>query len=315
MLSQPQSLTPPPTDWKAITYFPRYHSFWRMLYEWDDYDSRLGKTVSAAVDDDMNILAASGVNVLHTYIWDQALLTSAVKGRWCTDRNNADPKLRGRYFANCTSPYNERGGFASAPFNPSFSLQRNNVRTQLIALDEFITKAEQHGLFVLIHFASGRLIAGTSGMCIDMVGGGVQCDPDYPFLPNLSPNPAYNGKTSQTVAQEHNAWINAFVSYLGRTPIVYYVNGQYYYGQTVPTSAYSILSIQGKGFSFYPFSSFQFTRPGYSNVLACQGDGYSFYADAFFVYTGPGGRLAPGLWTVILYNGHGAQISIPINVY
>ena len=31
---------PPPTEWKGITYFPRYHSFWRMLYEWDDYDSR-----------------------------------------------------------------------------------------------------------------------------------------------------------------------------------------------------------------------------------------------------------------------------------
>ena len=104
-----------------------------MLYEWDDYDSRLGKTVSAAVDDDMNILAASGVNVLHTYIWDQALLASAVKGRWCTDRNNADPKLRGRYFANCTLPYNEPGGFASAPFNPSFSLQRNNVRRKSCA--------------------------------------------------------------------------------------------------------------------------------------------------------------------------------------
>lgn len=37
--------SPPPSAWKGITYAPRYHPFWRMLYEYYDYDSTLGEYV------------------------------------------------------------------------------------------------------------------------------------------------------------------------------------------------------------------------------------------------------------------------------
>jgi hypothetical protein len=112
-----------------------------MLNDWNNYDSNLGGYVKDIVDNDMTLLNQNGYNLLHLYLWDHNLLDDAVLKRWC-----GDPPAE-----NCTSPYPEPAGFVNYPGNPAFS-------PQFLALQDFVAKAENHGLFVALHFASGQLI-------------------------------------------------------------------------------------------------------------------------------------------------------------
>ena len=118
---------PPPTTWKGINYSPRRHSYFRMLYDWNQTDSVSGQLVSTMADNDLATLAQNGFNLVHLYLWDQDLL----KGQ------NA----------------NEPSGFINATGDPSLS--PNN---QWSNLNDFVTKAENHGLFVALHFASGWIL-------------------------------------------------------------------------------------------------------------------------------------------------------------
>jgi hypothetical protein len=119
---------PPPTTWKGINYSPRRHSYFRMLYDWGSWDSTAGQYVHQMVDADLTRLSQNGFNLVHLYLWDQEMLR-VVAGQ-----------------------PNEPAGFLSAPSDPSAS--PNN---QWENLNDFVTKAEAKGLFVALHFASGRL--------------------------------------------------------------------------------------------------------------------------------------------------------------
>jgi hypothetical protein len=116
-----------PDQLKGIDYSPRRHSYFRMLYDWNDTDSVSGQKVSSMVDADLYMLSQNGFNLVHLYLWDQTLL-----------------KL--------VSP-NEPSGFVDAGGDPSTS-----PKDQWLNLNDFVTKAEKYGLFVELHFASGWLI-------------------------------------------------------------------------------------------------------------------------------------------------------------
>ncbi|HSB13571.1 MAG TPA: hypothetical protein VLE22_03880 [Bryobacteraceae bacterium] len=150
---------PPPTTWKGVNYSPRRHTYFRMLYDWYSWDSTAGKYVHQMVDADLTRLSQNGYNLLHLYLWDQELLRSV---------NAAEP-----------------AGFLSAPSDPSGS--PNN---QWGALNDFVTKAESKGLFVALHFASGR------------------------FIHRMQGNP---GGTPDQVATEFANWTEKFIRYLNST--------------------------------------------------------------------------------------------------
>ena len=118
---------PPPTVWKGIDYSPRRHSYFRMLYDWNTHDPTTGQVVSAMADIDLATLSQNGFNLVHLYLWDQLELTKANPG--------------------------ELAGFITAPGDPSQS--PNN---QWSNLNDFVTRAENHGLFVALHFASGYIL-------------------------------------------------------------------------------------------------------------------------------------------------------------
>ena len=138
---------PPPSQWKGINYSPRYHSYFRMLNDWNNYDSNLGGYVRDIVDNDLALLSQpqNGYNLVHLYLWDHQLLDDAVFNRWCLDSN-------GNPIPGCTPPYSEPSGFTNYPGNPAL------FSSQFAALQDFVARAENHGLFVALHFASGKLI-------------------------------------------------------------------------------------------------------------------------------------------------------------
>jgi hypothetical protein len=123
---------PPPSTWKGVDYSPRRHSYFRMLYDWNQVDSNSGQLVSSMVDSDLAMLSQNGFNLVHLYVWDQTLL-------W-----QANP--------------NEPSGFVDASGDPSTS--PNN---QWANLNDFVTRAENYGLFVELHFASGWLFNNIGG--------------------------------------------------------------------------------------------------------------------------------------------------------
>lgn len=118
---------PPPTVWKGIDYSPRRHSYFRMLYDWNQFDSVSNQLVSRMVDSDLAMLSQNGFNLVHLYLWDQTILKTA-------------------------NP-NEPSGFVDATGDPSTS--PNNQWTNL---NDFVARAENYGIFVELHFASGWLL-------------------------------------------------------------------------------------------------------------------------------------------------------------
>ena len=77
--SQPFTL---PYPLKGVTYFPRGHAFWRMLYDWYETDctsSTLNpecsnsQTVQQIVEQDLAALEGK-INLIHLYLWDQDVL-------------------------------------------------------------------------------------------------------------------------------------------------------------------------------------------------------------------------------------------------
>lgn len=150
---------PPPTTWKGINYSPRRHTFFRMLFDWDSWDSAAGKYVYQMADEDLTRLSQNGFNLLHLYLWDQQIL------REVSNSNN----------------YNV--GFVTAPGNPA-----NSPNDQWENLNDFVTMAEDKGLFVALHFVSGRLLQRVR-----------------------------NDDDSATVASEYAAWTGAFIQHLNST--------------------------------------------------------------------------------------------------
>ncbi len=149
---------PPPTTWKGINYSPRRHTFFRMLYDWDSWDSAAGKYVYQMADEDLTRLSQNGFNLLHLYLWDQLALRRE------------------------SNSQNYNVGFITAPGTPSSS-----PNDQWENLNDFVTMAEDKGLFVALHFVSYRLL--------DQAG---------------EEDPA-------TVAAEYAAWTGAFIQHLNST--------------------------------------------------------------------------------------------------
>lgn len=126
-----------------------------MLYDWNQTDSTStsGQLVSAMVDSDLAMLSQNGFNLVHLYLWDQILLKEV----------------------NASKP----SGFVDASGDPSTS--PNN---QWANLNDFVTRAENHGLFVELHFASAWIL-----------------------------NHAGSGNPS-AVASQYANWVGRFIQYL-----------------------------------------------------------------------------------------------------
>jgi hypothetical protein len=114
-----------PTEWKAINYAPRGHPYYRMLYDWFTTDAATGAEVRKMAEADLSLLAQSGFNAVHLYLWDQPTFAKFVR--------TGAMKLP------------EPAGF-SYP-DPTRSAAR-----QWDALDEYIGMAEKQGIWVIPHF-------------------------------------------------------------------------------------------------------------------------------------------------------------------
>jgi hypothetical protein len=168
-----------PTAWKGVNYSPAYHSYFRMLYDWNS--SNLATTVDA----DLASLASSGFNMVHLYIWDQATFQGFTASQpVCTDSNNNPTIL-------CFQGMNpnEPSGFINAGGDPSQS-----PNGQWESLNQFVTLAENHGIFVIIDFVSAWEVGNQRA---------------------LGPNPSMSAMDA--VWQTYANWMNQFMQYLSGT--------------------------------------------------------------------------------------------------
>ena len=116
---------PRPEVWKAINYAPRGHPYFRMLYDWFSTDAATGREVRALADADLALLARSGFNAVHLYLWDQPTFDDLYRKQ--------------------TSRLRETSGFGYP--DPARSAGR-----QWDALDEFALLAEKHHLWIIPDF-------------------------------------------------------------------------------------------------------------------------------------------------------------------
>jgi len=151
------ALPPPPSQWNGVNYFPRYHQFYNMLNDWYATDSATGQQVAQLADGDMATMASNGFNFLHLYVYDSD------------------------WFGVGFNPM--RKSLTGAPYNPP-QFSPNN---QWAALDDYLAKAESHGLYVGIHFVSKYPI--------DQLNGGIDA----------------TGATQ--MGQDFAEWADTFVSY------------------------------------------------------------------------------------------------------
>ena len=161
--------------WKGVNYSPRYHSYWRMLYDWDQYN--LGPTV----DSDLAALSAAGFNMLHLYIWDRAVFQGVVMSQPVCLRDNQPTTV-------CFAPVNasESAGFVNPGGDPSQS-----ANNQWAHLNDFVKAAEKHGLFVILDFASGWHAGNMAPTTLDSSTNAID-----------------------TVTDQYAAWIGQFIQYL-----------------------------------------------------------------------------------------------------
>ncbi|MGH9454100.1 MAG: hypothetical protein ACRD2O_09055, partial [Terriglobia bacterium] len=121
---------------KGVTYFPRGHAWYRMLYDWYSYDCVTsseplscvsGETVASIVSADLAQLKSRGINFIHLFLWDTQLLKDA-------------------------------GLLTSGPgFNPSDPTSSSGAvggKTQWQALEDFVAAASQNGIYLDLHFAA-----------------------------------------------------------------------------------------------------------------------------------------------------------------
>ncbi|SPF42106.1 hypothetical protein SBA4_2880001 [Candidatus Sulfopaludibacter sp. SbA4] len=107
-----------PAAWKGVNYSPRQHSLWRMYYDWDQYG------LQSAVASDLALLQASGFNMIHLYVYDQALLEASTGNQ-------------------------ELAGFLGPGQSPA-----NSPNNQWQHLDDVVRLAEQNNIGVVINFVS-----------------------------------------------------------------------------------------------------------------------------------------------------------------
>ena len=121
----------PPSVWKGITYSPRGHTYFRMLYDWYGYG------LASVVDQDLTRLSQAGYNLVHLYLWDKLALNRA-----CEEQAPAG----------CNPLVGEPAGFLSGPDGqPEYS-----DHLQWDALNDFVSVAESKNIYVAIHFFSQR---------------------------------------------------------------------------------------------------------------------------------------------------------------
>ena len=137
--SQPLQIVTPiaiPTVWKGITYSPRRHSYFRMLYDWYTFDATAGMLVKDMAALDLERLRVNGFNVLHLYLWDKTALKMV---------NAGEPS---GFYSCAQAPYTDSS--VDPRLTPGAS-----GNTQWAALEEFLALAEAKNLFVALHFANG----------------------------------------------------------------------------------------------------------------------------------------------------------------
>jgi|GEM_PF-1089934 len=136
---------------KGVTYFPRGHAWYRMLYDWflDDCESTTlpragclrGQRVSDMADRDLDKLRSSGINFIHLYLWDQNSLQQS--GLLRPDAGFVDW---------------DHGG------------PQNSPRRQWEALNDFVGRAEARGILLHLEFAATWPLADLSTRKGSIVG-------------------------------------------------------------------------------------------------------------------------------------------------
>ena len=134
---------PPPGAWKAINYYPRYHSFNAMLWDWNSTDSHTSQTVSTMVSNDLSTFKNNGFSVLHLYIWDRQIMMDFSSGDvrgFCSAVSDPGP---------CAN---------SGDQHPEYSPDATGVTGKLWEnLNAFLTVADNHDLYVIITFVNGTV--------------------------------------------------------------------------------------------------------------------------------------------------------------
>jgi hypothetical protein len=230
---------PPPSAWKGVNYSPERHSYFRMLYDWYSYDSTAGMYVYQMADNDMATLSQNGVNFLRLYLWDRDLLKSVNSSEWA---------------GFCSDPLDVTVCKTGGGTDPSQTPGSNG--SQWTALNDFVQRAENHGLYVGLFFAYGRMANELKA----------------------------DNMTVSAIMSNYTTWVSKFVTYL--TPVhknvlMWGLNWNFqpdnYYPQTnaVWPLAYQALDAVSRANSPHP------------GVLGLIGVGTEFY-----LLTGPGGSTA-----------------------
>ena len=189
-----------PSNLKGVEYFPRGHAWWNMLYDWytpdcstttlPQSDCVANTYVYQIVQNDLATLAANGVNLIHLYLWDQDSVTYA-------GPNNIP--------SNCQKPLVSQGctepGFVGwDDGGPQSSPGNQNSTGQWYALTSFISAAKAKGIWVVLHFAIGRVTA-------EMINGA----PAGTACAGIAPN---SNALATCLGGQYATWVNTFISTL-----------------------------------------------------------------------------------------------------
>lgn len=114
-----------------------------MLYDWNKLDPQTQMSVSGMVTNDLVTLSQNGFNVVHLYLWDISVLRNF--------SSQTDPDLQG--FCSDISdpgPCNGNGDPRNSPDATGRPILWDN-------LDQFLTTAENDGIYVILEFANGQV--------------------------------------------------------------------------------------------------------------------------------------------------------------